>query len=111
MRFLFLTQFYPPEVGATQNRVSDLAERLVRAGHTVTVLTAMPNYPQGRVFDGYRKRLWMEESSKGVRILRIWIYATNRVGLVARLLSYCCYTVAAALMAIAKGGEDRKSVV
>jgi len=105
MRFLFLTQFYPPEVGATQNRVSDLAERLARAGHDVTVLTSMPNYPQGKIFEGYRGRFAMEEDSGGVRILRVWTYATNSLGLGARLFSYLSYTVAAAIMALAKGGQ------
>lgn len=104
MRFLFLTQFYPPEVGATQNRVSDLAERLARSGHAVTVLTAMPNYPTGRIFEGYRGKAWTEETSGSVRVLRVWTYATNSVGLIARLLSYLSYTVAAAIMAFAKGG-------
>jgi len=105
MRFLFLTQFYPPEVGATQNRVSDLAERLARAGHKVTVLTAMPNYPQGKIFDAYRGKLWMEEGSGSVRVLRVWSYATNSLGLIARLLSYLSYTIAAAIMALARGGD------
>ena len=105
MRFLFLTQFYPPEVGATQNRVSDLAERLARAGHAVTVLTAMPNYPEGKIFDAYRGRFWMEEASGNVRILRVWAYASNSVGIIARLVSYCSFTVAAAVMALAKGGK------
>lgn len=105
MRFLFLTQYYPPEVGATQNRVSDLAERLGRAGHVVTVLTAMPSYPEGRVFDSYRGRLWMEELSGSVRTLRVWAFATNSVGLIARLVSYWSFTLAAAVMALVKGGE------
>jgi glycosyltransferase involved in cell wall biosynthesis len=105
MRLLFLTQFYPPEVGATQNRVSDLAERLARAGHTVTVVTALPNYPKGRIFDGYRKRLWMEDASKGVRILRVWTYATNRVGLAPRLFSYLSFTLTATIMALLNGGS------
>jgi glycosyltransferase involved in cell wall biosynthesis len=105
MRLLFLTQFYPPEVGATQNRVSDLAKRLVRAGHSVTVVTALPNYPEGRVFEGYRKRLWMEDASEGVRILRVWTYATNSVGVIRRLFSYLSYTLAATIMALLKGGD------
>ncbi len=104
MRFLFLTQFYPPEVGATQNRVSDLAERLSRAGHGVTVLTAMPNYPQGKIFEAYRGRLWMEEAPSNVRVLRVWTYATNSVGVIARLVSYWSFTLAAGVMALAKGG-------
>ena len=48
MRILILTQYYPPETGAPQNRLSDLAQRLHQAGHHLTVLTALPNYPRAR---------------------------------------------------------------
>jgi glycosyltransferase involved in cell wall biosynthesis len=74
-------------------------------GHLVTVLTAMPNYPKGRIFEEYRGKAWTEETSGGVRILRVWTYATNSVGLIARLFSYLSYTVAAAIMAFTAGGE------
>ena len=47
MRLVIHTQYYPPEMGAPQARLSDLAKRFVEHGHQVYVLTAMPNYPQG----------------------------------------------------------------
>ena len=53
MRIAFLTQYYPPEIGAPQGRLSALARAFQRAGHEVTVLTAMPNYPSGRIHAGY----------------------------------------------------------
>ena len=46
MRVTILTQYYPPEIGAPQARLSELASALVRRGHAVTVLTAMPSYPR-----------------------------------------------------------------
>jgi hypothetical protein len=66
MRILLLSQFYPPETGAAQNRLSYLARWLASAGHTVTVLTAFPNYPTGRIYEGYRGRFLMEEQDHGV---------------------------------------------
>jgi hypothetical protein len=63
MKLLILTQYFPPEVGATQARLSELATKLHQRGHDITVLTAMPNYPTGRVFDGYRRRCaWRRNS-------------------------------------------------
>jgi len=53
MKFIIHTQYYPPEIGAPQARRSELAESLVKYGHKVTVLTAMPNYPLGRIYTGY----------------------------------------------------------
>ena len=46
MKLLLITQYFPPEVGAPQNRLSELALRLIEEGVEITVLTAMPNYPQ-----------------------------------------------------------------
>ena len=54
MKIAILTQYYPPEHGAPQNRLHDLARRWVLKGHDVTVLTAMPNYPGTKIFPDYR---------------------------------------------------------
>jgi glycosyltransferase involved in cell wall biosynthesis len=87
MHFGILTQYFPPEMGAPQARLSDLARRLRERGHKVTILTAMPNYPAGRVQRGYRA-LFRREVRDGVCILRAGILPTKRVGLVPRLASY-----------------------
>lgn len=91
MRILFLTQYYPPETGAAQNRLGDLAERLREMGHELTVLTAMPNYPAGEIYPGYRSRFWRTESVRGVRTLRTWIYATKSKGFITRILNYLSF--------------------
>ena len=54
MKILFLTQYCPPEVGAPQNRIFEFAKRLKKFGHEITILTAMPNYPKGEIFDKYK---------------------------------------------------------
>jgi colanic acid biosynthesis glycosyl transferase WcaI len=87
LRFGILTQYYPPEMGAPQARLSDLARRLREQGHEVTVLTAMPNYPSGRVQRGYRA-LFRREVRDGVCVLRAGILPTKSVRLVPRLASY-----------------------
>ena len=50
MKAVILTQFFPPEMGAAQNRISALARAFVRRGHDLTVLTALPNYPTGQIY-------------------------------------------------------------
>src|SRR5262245_22052299 len=102
MRILLITQFYPPEVGAPQNRLSYLVRRLVRTGHSVTVLTAFPNYPTGAIFSGYRGRLWTDEDDSGLRIVRTWLYATISRAVVPRLLSYCSFSLCALLAGLLK---------
>ena len=51
MKLLLITQYFPPEVGAPQNRLSELALRLIEEGVEITVLTAMPNYPQMEIHE------------------------------------------------------------
>ncbi len=90
MRFGLLTQYYPPELGAPQARLSELAARLVARGHEVVVLTAMPNYPGGEIYPGYGGLVRWEEQT-GVRILRSFIYPSQSLGLVKRMASYLSF--------------------
>ena len=106
MRILLLTQYYPPETGAAQNRLSDLARRLSLAGHTVTVLTSMPNYPEGQIFQPYRGRLFCRETTAGIRILRTWCYVSRNRGFISRLLNYCSFALLALIWAVVLGGEQ-----
>ena len=87
LKTVLLTQYYPPEMGAAPNRLSDLAKDLVNLGHSVTVLTAMPNYPTGRYYPGYGG-LFRREMRNGVSVVRTFIYPTKNPGLVRRLLCY-----------------------
>lgn len=102
MRVLFITQYFPPEVGAAQNRLSDLAKRLASLGHGVTVLTAMPNYPRGEVFVEYRGKLVVEEQQGLLRVVRTWIYATKSKSFVCRLANYFSFVFTSFLGAITK---------
>lgn len=109
MRILFLTQYYSPETGAPPARLSDWARRLGTYGHITTVLTALPNYPHGEVFQGYRGRFMMEEQIDNVRVIRSWIYATNSKGFVRRLLNYFSFVLSSLLVGI--GTVSRHDIV
>ena len=97
MRIAFLTQYYPPEIGAPQGRLSALARAFQRAGHEVTVLTAMPNYPSGRIHAGYGG-LVRREVRDGVRIVRTFIYPTQRANYLPRLSSYFSFVASSAVL-------------
>lgn len=97
MRFGILSQYYPPEVGAPQNRLSELARGLVRRGHEVYVLTAMPNYPRGKIYPGYGG--WLQrEVSDGVYIIRVAIYPSSRLEFLPRLTNYLSFMVTSVLV-------------
>lgn len=99
MRITILTQYYPPEIGAPQRRLSQLADGLVARGHEVIVLTAMPNYPTGKIFTEYAG--WMrEEKMGGARVLRAFIFATQSAGLVKRLANYFSFVFSALVVGL-----------
>jgi glycosyltransferase involved in cell wall biosynthesis len=97
MNLTILTQYYLPEIGAPQRRLSHLAEGLVKDGHNVTVLTAMPNYPTGKIYPGYGGWTRTEEIN-GVRVVRTWIYPTQSAGFVRRLSNYFSFVFSSLLL-------------
>lgn len=97
MRFGILTQYYPPEMGAPQARLSELAARFTARGHTVTVLTAMPNYPTGKIHPGYGG-LFRRDIIEGVSATRCWIYPSNSVHTLPRLASYGSFAASSAVL-------------
>ncbi len=92
MKILFLTQYCPPEVGAPQNRIFEFAKGLKRNGHEVTILTALPNYPKGEIFEWYEGRGVVKEEIDGIKIIRTSIYATKSKSFIKRLRNYFSFT-------------------
>lgn len=88
MRILYVTQYGPPEIGATQTRAWEMASGLVRAGHRVTILTEFPNHPAGVIPDSYRGRWFERDDKDGVEILRVRVAASPDKGFARRLLFY-----------------------
>lgn len=101
MRVVILTQYYPPEIGAPQRRLSQLADGLMARGHEVIVLTAMPNYPTGKIFAGY-SGFTREEKMNGARVIRTFIYPTQSAGLVKRLANYFSFVLSSLLIGLVK---------
>jgi len=71
MHILFLTENFPPERNASAGRVYERACYWVRWGHRVTVPTCAPNFPEGKVYPGYRNRWRQEENMDGIRVVRV----------------------------------------
>jgi len=88
-----------PETGAPQERLSALAVHLNDRGHDVTVLTAFPNYPLGKIFKGYTG-LFKRESINNIKIIRSVIYPSNSTRLIPRLFSYFSFVFSSFIAAI-----------
>ena len=97
MHILFLTDNFPPEVNAPASRTFEHCREWVKAGHRVTVITCAPNFPKGRVFDGYRNRLWQRERIEGIEVIRVWSYITANEGFARRVLDYLSFMLSAIL--------------
>ncbi len=92
-RLTLLTHYFPPEVGAPQARLSELAAKVAAAGHSVTVVTCMPNYPTGVIPPAYRGRWLMEERIDGVRVIRTWTFAARNRGFLKRILNHLSFAL------------------
>lgn len=100
MHILFLTDNFPPEVNAPASRTYEHAREWVKAGHRVTVITCAPNFPKGRVFDGYQNRLWQREQMAGIDVIRVWSYITANEGFARRVLDYVSFMVTATVASL-----------
>lgn len=88
MRILFLTDNFPPEVNAPATRTYEHCREWVKSGADVTVLTTQPNFPHGRLYDGYKNRLYQKEVMDGITVIRVWTYITANEGFLKRTLDY-----------------------
>lgn len=100
MHILFLTDNFPPEVNAPASRTYEHCRLWVADGHRVTVITGAPNFPQGRVYDGYANKLWQKEAIDGIDVIRVWTYITANAGFAKRTLDYQSFMATATLASV-----------
>lgn len=108
MRVLYLSQYFPPEIGATQTRAYEMARGLVAAGHQVTVIGEFPNHPTGVIPPAYRGKLAERSTLDGIDVIRVWVKASPAKSFRTRLAFYLSYMVmaAAAGLTLARGRYD-----
>lgn len=95
MRVLFISQYFPPEIGAPSARTYEHAQVWRDAGHDVTVLCAFPNHPHGIVPEKYRGHWVVEENCDGIRVWRCFHLAVPNKGVLKRSLSFFTFMVSA----------------
>ncbi|MEA2062480.1 MAG: glycosyltransferase family 4 protein [Gemmatimonadota bacterium] len=93
MKILMLTQYFYPEVGATQTRIYEFARNLVASGHEVTVITEVPNHPIGIIHEQYQGKLFVVEQIDKIRVIRVWVWARQKKNFANRILFYFSYMV------------------
>jgi glycosyltransferase involved in cell wall biosynthesis len=95
MKILFLTDNFPPEVNAPATRTFEHCLEWRRSGAEITVITGAPNFPQGKVYPGYKNRLRLEENMEGIRVIRVWTYMAPNKGFLRRIMDYVSFMVSA----------------
>ena len=111
MRVLIFSHYFPPEVGAPQARLSELARHWAEAGDEVTVVTGMPNHPTGVVPAEYRGRIRASEQVDGYRVERAWVYATPNEGVLKKTIGHLSLMVTGPLLAGRRAGKADVVVV
>jgi colanic acid biosynthesis glycosyl transferase WcaI len=108
MRILYLSQYFPPEIGATQTRAYEMARYLVSAGHRVTMLTEVPNHPSGIIQPPYRGKPYQRADLEGIDIIRVWVKASPEKTFATRMAFYLTYMIDATLagLVLARGRYD-----
>ena len=100
MRILYLSQYFPPEIGATQTRAYEMARGLIRAGHHVTMITEVPNHPTGIIRSAYQGKLYERTNVVGIDVIRVWVKASPVKGFLSRMAFYLSYMFMATLVGL-----------
>src|SRR5437588_13064460 len=91
VRVLYFTQYFPPEVGATQTRAFEMSRYLAEQGHNVTIVTEFPNHPSGIMPPSYRGHLSERRIEHAVDVLRLWVRASPEKTFRSRMEFYLSY--------------------
>jgi glycosyltransferase involved in cell wall biosynthesis len=110
VKILVVCHYFPPEIGAPQTRLSELARMWAESGDQVTVVTGLPNHPTGIVPPEYKK-FRMQETVDGYRVLRSWVYATPNEGVLKKTLGHLSFMVTSLLANWRRAGRADVVVV
>jgi glycosyltransferase involved in cell wall biosynthesis len=106
MNILFLADNFPPERNAQAARVYERACHWVRLGHRVTVITCFPNFPEGKLFPGFRNRFRQVEERDGIRVVRVKTFIAPNTGTLLRILDFLSFLLASFLAGLFEPRPD-----
>jgi len=92
MKILFITDNFPPEVNAPATRTYEHCMEWKKTQDVeITIITCAPNFPHGKVYEGYANRFYQTETIEGIRVIRLWSYMTSNKGFTKRVLDYLSF--------------------
>ena len=103
MRILYLTHWFDPEPGVIKG--PRFVRALETAGHDVTVVTGLPNYPTGKLYPGYRLRPIMRETIDGARVVRLPLYPSHDGSTLRRAATFLSFFLSALTYCLLRRGR------
>lgn len=97
MKVLYLAQFFDPEPVFKGLRY---AKALKEKGHDIEVITGFPNYPEGKIYDGYKLSLYRKEIIEGITVHRVWLYPNHGKSVLKRLLNYISFFISSLILGL-----------
>jgi len=93
MKILFITDNYPPEVNAPATRTYEHCQEWIKEENVeITVITCAPNFPHGKVYEGYKNKFYQKDIVDGITVIRVWSYMSANKGFVRRILDYMSFS-------------------
>lgn len=111
LKTVVLSHYFPPEIGAPQARLGEMARMWAEAGDDVTVLTGMPNHPTGVIPPEYQGKIRVDETTDGFRVVRTWLYATPNTGIVKKTAGHLSFMVTSVVLGWRKIGKPDVIIV
>lgn len=103
MKILFITDNFTPEVNAPATRTYEHVKEWIKDKDVeVTIITCVPNFPHGKVYDGYKNKLYQKEYIDGIEVIRVWSYITSNSGFLKRVLDYVSFGIMAFIVGLFK---------
>ncbi len=103
MKILFITDNFKPEVNAPATRTYEHVKEWIKDDDIeVTILTCAPNFPHGKVYEGYKNKFYQKEYIDGIEVIRVWSYITSNSGFIKRILDYLSFAVMAFFVGLFK---------
>ena len=100
MKILFITDNFPPEVNAPATRTYEHVKEWQKRGADVTIITCAPNFPHGKVYDGYKNKFYQKKQLDGIEVIRVWSYMTSNSGFIKRVTDYFSFSFMAFWMGL-----------
>lgn len=100
MHIVVLADNFPPERNAAASRIFERARWWIRWGHDVTVVTSFPNFPEGKLFPGYRNEWYRTEELEGIRVVRVKTFIAANAGFGRRILDFLSFMVTGSTAAL-----------